>query len=432
MIIGNSYHPARLFGVQIKRSVKMIHLNKENIIERFKRYIAIDTKSDPDNSENTPSTAGQLDLARLLADELQSIGLSDVFLDEAHGYVYAKLPANTDKPLPAIAFIAHLDTAPDLDGKCVNPRQFVYRGGDIELNEDYSVAVRDFPFLEDLKGRELITTDGTTLLGADDKAGIAAIVSAFEAILRHRDIKHGPLALCFTPDEEIGHGASLLDLERLGADFAYTVDGGERATMEYENFNAASAVIRIQGRNVHPGSAKNKMIHAGLIGMELFSMLPAAMRPEATDGYEGFFLLTDLRAAVEEATMKFIIRDHSMRLFEEKKALLTKIVAFLNEKYGNRLNLTMEDTYFNMVELFRDKPEVIALCREAMRDLGMEPVVTPIRGGTDGAQLSFRGLPCPNFFTGGYNFHGRYELIPVDSLLDAVRLIIRIAERAAK
>ncbi len=400
------------------------------IVERFKRYIAIDTRSD-ENSQTCPSTKGQLELGALLVKELKELGLEDAKQDE-NGYVYATLKSNMDKKVPTIGFIAHLDTSPDMDGKCTNPQIITYEGGDIKLNEEYSITVKEFPFLKDLVGKELITTDGTTLLGADDKAGIAAIMDAVEYLVTHPEIKHGDVKIAFTPDEEIGRGADLFDVEGFGADFAYTIDGGPLGELEYENFNAASAKIQIQGKNVHPGTAKNIMINALRIAMELESMLPVNEKPEYTEGYEGFYLLTDLSGTVDKAIMKYIIRDHSKEKFEHKKQYMKDVVDFLNKKYGNIIDIEIQDSYYNMKEKIEPHMEIIELAKKSMEELNITPIIKPIRGGTDGANLSYKGLPCPNLFTGGYNYHGRFEFIPTESMKLASQLIVKIVENNAK
>lgn len=398
----------------------------EKIVERFQRYIAIDTRSNEESS-TCPSTPGQLELGALLVEELKELGLEGVRQDK-NGYVYATLPSNIDKKVPAIGFIAHLDTSPDLDGKCVNPKIFIYQGGDIKLNDQYSIKIKEFPFLKDLEGQELITTDGTTLLGADDKAGVAAIIDAMEYLLDHPGIKHGKISIAFTPDEEIGRGADRFDVEGFGADFAYTVDGGALGELEYENFNAASAKIDIQGKNVHPGSAKNIMINSIRVAMELESMLPVNEKPEYTQGYEGFYLLTDMAGSVDHTTLKYIIREHSMEKFEEKKNYLQKVVEYLNDKYGQIITREIRDSYYNMKEKILPHRKIVELAKKSMEELGIVPLIQPIRGGTDGARLSYMGLPCPNFFSGGYNAHGRYELIPTKSLKLTSQLIVKIAE----
>lgn len=402
----------------------------DKIIERFLRYISIDTKSD-ENSSSCPSTKGQLELGALLVKELKELGLEDVTQDE-NGYVYATLKSNIDKKVPTIGFIAHLDTSPDLDGKCTNPQIFTYEGGDIKLNNQYSLTVKEFPFLSDLVGKELITTDGTTLLGADDKAGIAAIMDALEYLVTHPEIKHGDVKIGFTPDEEIGRGADLFDVEGFNADFAYTIDGGPLGELEYENFNAASVRIEIQGKNVHPGSAKNIMINSLRVALEIESMLPVNEKPEYTEGYEGFYLLDDITGTVDHTVVNYIIRDHSMEKFIWKKEYIKKVVDFLNDKYGNIIKIEIEDSYYNMKEKIEPHMEIIELAKKSMEELNITPVIKPIRGGTDGARLSYMGLPCPNLFTGGYNFHGRYEFIPTESMKLASKLIVKVIENNAK
>ena len=406
--------------------MKNTMIDYEGVRERFSRYIAIDTRANPQNSQVTPSSPGQLDLARLLYQELQDIGL-EAYLDEEHAYVYGHLAGNK-ADLPTIGFLAHIDTAPDMSGVTTEPQIFTYEGGDIRLNDEFSIEVDSFPFLNDLIGEEIITSDGTALLGADNKAGIVAIMEAVSYLIAHPEIKRGDIAVAFTPDEEIGHGASLLDLERFGADFAYTMDGGPIGDFNYETFNAASAKITIQGRNVHPGTAKHTMIHATLIGMELQSLLPVGERPEWTDGHDGFYLLTEFNGTVEEAHLEYIIRDHDKALFLQKKELLADIVDFLNKKYGQRLSLEIEDSYYNMLDVIQDSTHVIDLARAAMTDLEIEIEESPIRGGTDGAQLTYRGLPCPNIFVGGYNYHGRYELVLTRGMALATSVIVKIAE----
>ncbi|WMM24912.1 peptidase T [Tissierella sp. MB52-C2] len=402
----------------------------DKIIERFKSYIAIDTKSD-ENSSTCPSTKGQLELGALLAKELQELGLEDVKQDE-NGYIYATLKSNMDTKVPTIGFIAHLDTSPDLDGKCENPKIFTYEGGDIKLNDQYSITEKEFPFIKDLVGKELITTDGTTLLGADDKAGIAAIIDAMEYLINHPEIKHGDIKIGITPDEEIGRGADLFDVKGFNADFAYTVDGGPVGELEYENFNAASVKIEIQGKNVHPGTAKNIMINSARIAMEIDNMLPANQKPEYTEGYEGFYLLTELNGTVDYTVATYIIREHCKEKFEKMKEDFRKIVNFLNDKYGNIIKIEIKDSYYNMKEKVEPHMEIIELAKKSMIDIGIEPMIQPIRGGTDGARLSYMGLPCPNLFTGGYNFHGRFEFIPTESMKLASKLIVKIAENNGK
>ncbi|MFM1538946.1 peptidase T [Helcococcus bovis] len=401
-----------------------------DIIERFKKYIAVDTKS---NEENTtcPSTPGQLELGKILVEDLKALGIKDAFQDE-NGYVYGTLEKNVDKDIPTIGFISHMDTAPDLDGKCVNPKIFKYEGGDIKLNDEYTMKVLDFPILNDLVGMELITTDGTTLLGADDKAGISEIMDAIQYLVNHPEIEHGDVKIGFTPDEEIGRGADLFDVEGFGADFAYTMDGGPLGELEYENFNAATVIVKIQGKNVHPGSSKNTMINSVRIGMEFESMLPVAQKPEYTENYEGFIHLADFSGSVEFTEMTYIVRDHDMDKFNEKKEVLKAAAQFLNVKYKDAVKLEITDSYFNMKEKITPKMEIVELAKKSMEDIGIVPNIVPIRGGTDGAKLSFMELPTPNIFAGGMNFHGRYEFIPTEWMRKASELIVKIVENNAK
>lgn len=398
-------------------------------LERFKKYIAFDTKSNEEN-ECCPSTPGQLVLGKALVEELKSFGL-EAEQDE-NGYVYSCLKGNSPECKKTIGFIAHMDTAPDLDGKCVNPHVFVYKGGDIKLNDEYSMTVKEFPFLNDLVGQEVVTTDGTTLLGADDKSGITIIMGAIEYLIAHPEIKHGDIKIGFTPDEEIGRGANLFDVKKFGADFAYTIDGGPLGELEYENFNAAGAKIVIQGKNVHPGSAKNTMINSLAIAMELEAMLPKEQKPEFTEKYEGFIHLSSLQGSVDETKMSYIVRDHSMEKFNHKKQMLEKAVEFLNIKYGNVVKIDMKDYYYNMKDKIAPCMEIIDLAKNSMEEIGIKPIVQPIRGGTDGARLSFMGLPCPNIFAGGYNFHGRFEIVPTKSIEKGIELLIKISENVVK
>lgn len=404
-----------------------------DIVDRFIKYARIDTQSD-ENSTQTPSTQRQFNLAKEVEKEALEMGLSDVSLDN-NCYLMATLPANTRKKVPVIGFIAHFDTSPDMSGENVNP-QIVknYDGQDIVLNEMKKIIISpgDFPELLRHKGEDIITTDGTTLLGADDKAGIAEIMTAMQYLLDHPEIEHGKIRIGFTPDEEIGRGADKFDVAKFGADWAYTMDGSEVGELEYENFNAASARIDIQGRNVHPGYAKDKMINALHVGKELIAMLPEKERPETTEGYEGFFHLISLNGTVDEAKLSFIIRDHDRTKFEERKRLMEKSVETLNIKYGDRLKLELKDQYFNMHEKIEPVMHVVDYASLAMKEVGVKPRIRPIRGGTDGARLSFMGLPCPNIFAGGMNFHGRYEFLPVPSLEKATQVIVKIAELVSK
>ena len=402
----------------------------DTLLDRFIRYVKIDTQSAEESSAH-PSTPGQFDLARLLEKELQELGLSNIRLSDK-GYVMAELPANTDKALPVIGFIAHLDTSPDVSDKDVFPLLFHdYDGSDLILDEAENLVIRaqDYPELKGYIGQTIITSDGTTLLGADDKAGIAAIMTALVHLQSSPDIKHGKIAIAFTPDEEIGQGADHFDVEAFGADFAFTVDGGPLGELEYETFNAAIAHIEIKGVNVHPGSAYMRMLNALLIAMELNGMLPVNERPEFTRDREGFYHLNKLDGSVEAAKMTYIIRDHDREKFEQKKAYLQSCVDFLSKKHlGAGIKLDIQDQYYNMREKIEPFYHIITLAELAMRDNGIEPMISPVRGGTDGARLSFMGLPCPNIFTGGHNFHSRYEFIPLESMEAASRVILKIIQ----
>ncbi len=399
-----------------------------NPLDRFINYVKFDTQSD-ETTRTTPSTPGQMVLAKQIVRELENIGLEDITLDE-HAYVMATLPSNTTKQVPTIGFIAHLDTSPDLSGKNVSPRVIHYSGGDILLNAEANIVLSPtmFPELNLYVGQDLVVTDGKTLLGADDKAGVAAIVSAMAYLKSHPEIEHGKIRIGFTPDEEIGEGADHFDVERFGCEWAYTIDGGQIGELEYENFNAASAKVTFKGLNVHPGTAKDKMINASLLALEFASSLPVDQRPENTIGYEGFFHLIQMSGSVEEAMLSYIIRDHDRTLFEMKKELMQTLVDQLNAKYPESTSLVLRDQYYNMREVVEPKKYIVDLAFEAMTSVGIEPIVKPIRGGTDGARLSFMGLPCPNIFAGGHNFHGRYEFLPVQSLQKSMETIVKIAE----
>lgn len=403
------------------------------VIERFLKYVTFDTQSD-ESTNVTPSTAKQMVFANYLKEELEAIGLEEISLDE-NGYLFATLPANTDGPVPTIGFISHLDTSPDMSGKDVKPRIVpAYNGGDITLCQEDGIVLspKQFPELLDHQGEDLIVTDGHTLLGADDKAGIAEIVGAMAYLKAHPEIKHGKIRVGFNPDEEIGLGAHKFDVEKFGAKWAYTMDGGEVGELEFENFNAAGAHITIKGRNVHPGYAKGKMIHAALIASELIQMLPADETPGTTEGYEGFYHLTSIKGEVEESQFSYIIRDHDREKFEARKAFMEQCVATLNQRYGEgTVTLEMKDQYYNMRQQVEPLMHIIDIAFAAMKEAGVEPRVKAIRGGTDGAQLSFKGLPCPNIFAGGLNFHGRYEFVPVQSIEKAMRVIVKIAELTA-
>ena len=398
--------------------------------ERFLKYVAINTRSD-ENSETFPSTAVQWDLLNTLVEEMKLLGLEDVTIDK-YGYAMGTIPATKGKEnAPVIGFLAHVDTAPDMSGENVRPRIIeCYDGEDIVLNNVLTMKVAEFPELKRFIGHTLIHTDGTTLLGADDKAGVAEIMTAAEYLMAHPEIEHGKIRIGFTPDEEIGRGVDFFDVKAFGADFAYTMDGGYEGELEYENFNAASAKIAIQGRNVHPGYAKNKMINAIEVACELNNMVPAIERPQYTEGYEGFYHCIGLNGTVENATISYIIRDHDAEKFEQKKVWMWDIVGMLNKKYGQgTLTLTLKDQYYNMRKMVEPHPQVIDNALAAMRDAGVEPLVRPIRGGTDGARLSFMGLPCPNIFAGGMNFHGKFEYCSLNSMEKAVKVIINIAKR---
>ncbi len=409
----------------------MIFNDMEKVIDRFMRYAKVHTTSDP-KSKSFPSTDRQLDFADQLVAELKEIGMQDIEKD-AKGYVMATLPSNIEQDCPVVGFVAHMDTSPDFSGENVNPQFVKYEGGDIPLNEKVVLSPKQFPDLEKYIGQELITTDGATLLGADDKAGLAEIMTAMDYLLENPEVKHGKVRVCFTPDEEIGKGADYFDVEKFGAKFAYTLDGGEIGELEYENFNAAMATITIKGRSVHPGTAKNKMINAIEVGTRLMSMLPANERPEFTEKREGFFHCVSFQGGVDETTLAIIIRDHDMNLFEKRKTLVTQACNFLNETYGQgTVELEMVDQYYNMREKVEPVMYVVDLAEEAMQELGIDPKIKPIRGGTDGSRLSYMGLPCPNIFAGGHNFHGPYEYVPTKSMIKAVEVVIRICEKVVK
>lgn len=404
-----------------------------NILDRFLRYVAIDTQSDEESSSQ-PSAARELVLLQMLRDELLELGVQAT-LDE-YGYVMATIPSNTDRQVPKIGFIAHADTSPDAPGKDVKPQIIRdYDGSAIELKgvPGMKLDPADFPELLAHKGETIITADGTTLLGADDKAGIAEVMDAVEYIVTHPEFKHGEIKIGFTPDEEIGRGVVKFDVERFGADFAYTMDGGEVGELEYENFNAASASVHIQGRNVHPGNAKDKMLNSILIAQELTSLLPAGQRPEHTEGYEGFFHLTGIKGSVEECTVNWIIRDHDRAKFERKKDFMQECCNFINAKYGSgTATPVIKDQYYNMREMVEPHYHIVEKAVEAMKLAGVTPRIQPIRGGTDGANLSFKGLPCPNIFAGGLNFHGKYEWVPLESMQKASAVILNIIKLFAE
>ncbi len=406
----------------------------ETVVDRFLRYVRIDTQSD-EHSSSVPSTDKQWALARLLVQELETLGLEDVSVDD-RCYVMATLPANTDRPAPVLGLIAHMDTSPDFSGTDVSPQiHRNYDGGEIILNEKKQIVLSpaDFPELLEYTGQDLITTDGTTLLGADDKAGVAEIMTALAFLQEHPEIPYGTVKVAFTPDEEIGRGADHFDVNKFGADFAFTVDGGELGELEYENFNAALATVTFTGRNVHPGTAKDKMINSMHVATEFNTLLPPHERPEHTEGYEGFYHLIDMQGTVERTVMRYLVRDHDRQRFEERKKYLRQVASLLREKYGKKsVSLRIKDQYYNMKEKIGPVSYIIDLAREAMEECGVTPKVKPIRGGTDGARLSYMGLPTPNLFTGGHNFHGRYEFIPVPSMEKATEVIVKIVEKSGK
>lgn len=404
----------------------------EKLLDKFLRYVSVETTSDPE-SETQPSSMRQFDLLKMLQKELQDMGVK-ADLDE-YGYVMATIPSNTDKEIPAIGFIAHVDTSPDASGKDIKPQIIEnYSGGDILLNaeKELYLKVSEFPEMQQYIGKTMITTDGTTLLGADDKGGVAAIMYAAQYMMEHPEFKHGDIKIGFTPDEEIGRGVAKFDVKKFGAKYAYTIDGGEIGELEYENFNAAAAKIHIQGSNIHPGYGKDKMVNSMLIAMELNDMLPVEQRPAYTQGYEGFFHLTDITGTVEETTMGYIIRDHDRAKFEAKKELMTAIVEFLNKKYGNVVTLELKHQYYNMRQEVEPHYFIVEKAIKAIEMAGIKPKVQPIRGGTDGANLSFMGLPCPNIFAGGHNFHGKWEYVPLESMEKASEVILNIVKLFAE
>ena len=407
----------------------------ENITERFIRYAKVETTSNPENENSCPSSENQWDLAKMLFQELQDLGLEDVTIDE-HAYVMATLPANTEGDIPTIGFIAHFDTAPDFTAKNVSPQVHEnYDGGDIVLNKEQNIILspNDFEILKNYKGKTLITTDGTTLLGADDKSGVTEIIAAMEYLMEHPEIKHGKIRIGFNPDEEIGKGAHLFDVEKFGAKWAYTLDGSEIGELEYENFNAAGAKVHIKGLSVHPGTAYHQMINSLLVANKFISALPVDEIPEKTKEYEGFYHLYQMKGNVENTELQYIIRDHEKTLFEEKKAKFLAAVKTVNDEYGQEvITVDMEDQYYNMKEKIEPQMHIIHIAEEAMKRADVKLKINAIRGGTDGAQLSYKGLPCPNVFTGGHNFHGRYEFIPVESMLKAVETVVNIAAITAE
>ena len=406
----------------------------QHIIDRFIGYVTVDTESDPE-SNTTPSTAKQWDLANKLVEELKQIGLTDASIDDK-SYVMATLPSNLDYEVPTIGFVSHFDTTPDFTGKDVKPQIIKnYDGGDIVLNEEKNIILSPSYFKDLLlyKGQTLITTDGTTLLGADDKAGITEIMTAMEFLVQNPEIKHGTLKVCFTPDEEIGRGADHFDVEKFGADWAYTMDGSQIGELEYENFNAAGVKIRFKGKSVHPGYAKGKMINSMLLANKFINKLPKDETPESTKNYEGFYHVTNIQGSIEDTLVQLIIRDHNRKKFEKRKEYVEEVVAKINKKYKKQFGediaiLEIKDQYYNMREKVEPVMHIVKLAEQAMKELNIKPLIKPIRGGTDGSRLSFMGLPCPNIFAGGHNFHGKYEYVPVESMQKAIEVIVKIAE----
>lgn len=397
----------------------------EDITKRFLKYIAVDTRSDESKKNKIkPTSEGQIELGKILKNELNDLGLKAYINDE--GFVFSYLKANTDKKLPKVGFIAHMDTSPEMPGGIKNPKIIKYEGGDIKLKENIYIKEKDFPFLKDLRGKTIITTDGEMLLGADDKAGIAAIMNALEYLIKNPEIEHGDIKIAFTPDEEIGTGCDTFDIDFFDADFAYTLDGGKLGELEYESFNAAEAIISIKGKSVHPGTAKNTMINSITVAKELDDLLGQNKRPEHTEGYEGFYHMISITGSIEDTNLVYIIRDFNRKEFENMKNFLKDCVDFLNKKYGNIISIDITDTYYNMGDILKNNMEIVEYAKKAMENLGIEVIEQPIRGGTDGSKLSFKGLPCPNLFTGGYNFHGIYELIPIEDMKKSSELIIEI------
>lgn len=404
----------------------------EKIVERFLNYISINTKSDEKAGKNRkPSTDGQIKLANILKNELKELGL-EVYVNDEH-FVFGTLKANTKRKLPTVGFISHMDTSPEMDGEITDPQIIKYEGGDIKLNETSYIKVSEFPSLNNMIGKRLITTRGKSLLGADDKAGIAEIMNAIEYLTNHPEIEHGEIKVAFTPDEEIGTGCDSFDVDYFDADFAYTIDGGALGELEYESFNAAQAEITIKGKSVHPGSAKNTMINSITVAKELDNLLGQVKRPEHTEAYEGFYHMVGINGTIEDTNLKYIIRDHDKGEFEKKKLFLKDCVEFINKKYnGNLISINMYDQYYNMGEILKDKMQIVNYAKSAMENLNIEPIVAPIRGGTDGSKLSFMGLPCPNIFTGGHNFHGIYEYIAIEDMIMASKVIVEIIKTISK
>lgn len=425
--------PSKLLNFFLDKLYALQMISKEHIIKRFISYVTVNTESDP-NSNTTPSSKNQWDLANKLAEELKTIGMQDVTIDD-HAYIMATLPSNVSHDVPTIGFISHFDTSPDFTGANVKPQIIEnYDGKDIILNKAQNIVLSP-SYFEDLllyKKQTLITTDGTTLLGADDKAGICEIISAMEYLINHPEIKHGNIRVGFTPDEEIGRGAHKFDVKKFGAAWAYTMDGSQIGELEYENFNAAGAVVKVKGKIVHPGYAKGKMINSMYIATEFINSLPKFETPEHTSGYQGFFHLHTMKGEVEETTLEYIIRDHDLGHFEARKEMITKLANELNLQYGREvISVQIKDQYFNMKEKIEPVMHIVDIAEEAMKQLGIKPLIKAIRGGTDGSQLSYMGLPCPNIFAGGHNFHGRYEYIPVESMIRATEVICKIAELTA-
>ncbi len=409
-------------------------INREELIERFVSYVTIDTESDP-NSKTTPSTQKQWDIANKLVQELKDMGLKDVSIDE-HAYIIATVPSNVEHPVPSIGFISHFDTSPDFTGKDVKPQIIEnYDGKDILLNKEQNIILSP-DYFEDLlmyKGQTLITTDGTTLLGADDKAGVTEIMTAVKYLVEHPEIKHGDIKIGFTPDEEIGRGAHKFDVKKFGAEWAYTMDGSQVGELEYENFNAAGAQVKITGKIVHPGYAKGKMINSMYIAQDFINSLPRLETPEHTEGRQGFFHLTKIEGEVDETRLNYIIRDHDKEHFEARKKVMLDLAKEINEQHGREaVSIEIKDQYFNMREKVEPVMHIVDIAEQSMKELNIEPLIKPIRGGTDGSQLSYMGLPCPNIFAGGHNFHGRYEYVPVESMIKATQVIIKIAELTAQ
>ena len=397
----------------------------DNITKRFLKYISFDTKSDPElGNTQKPSTPGQLVLAKELKKELEELGLEASINEE--GFVFSKLASNTDKKIPAVGFLSHMDTSPEMYGKIDNPQIIKYEGGDIKLNDERSIKVEEFPILDKLKGLTLITTRGESLLGADDKSGIASIMNAVEYFVNNPDVEHGDVMIAFTPDEEIGTGCDTFDVETFGADFVYTVDGGYLGELEYESFNAASGIVNIKGKSIHPGSAKNTMVNSISIAHEFDSLLGDVRRPEHTEGYEGFFHLLSINGDIENTKMEYIIREHDREKFESMKKEFSDNASYLNKKYGDYISIDISDSYYNMGEIIEKNMKIVEYAKTAMENLGIKPIIEPIRGGTDGSKLSFMNLPTPNIFTGGINYHGVYEIIPIEHMKKASETVIEI------